>query len=158
MDLITNGLRNTTKTRRDHVVAVTQHITTFSRNLLKMGKSSPEHAGLTGARKYIAIKNNTRQTRQSGTKKSAVSMDKVAKRWGGSSFTVHRQVKALLTTGSPRVNLHAGRPTALTHGEEDALIAYCIFLQKGNFPALIEMVMRTFVHVLCGGGVLVIIN
>ena len=67
-------------------------------------------------------------------------MDKVAKRWGGSSFTVHRQVKALLTTGSPRVNLHAGRPTALTHGEEDALIAYCIFLQKGNFPALIEMV------------------
>ena len=105
-----------------------------------MGKSSPEPAGLTAARKYIAIKNNTRQTRQSGTKKSAVSMDKVAKRWGGSSFTVHRQVKALLTTGSPRVNLHAGRPTALTHGEEEALIAYCIFLQKGNFPALIEMV------------------
>jgi hypothetical protein len=69
-----------------------------------------------------------------------VSMDKAAKRWGGSSFAVHRQVKALLTTGSPRVSLQAGRPTALTHREEEALIAYCIFSQKGNFPALIEMV------------------
>jgi hypothetical protein len=54
-----------------------------------------------------------------------------------------RFIKALLTTGSPRVSLQAGRPTALTHGEEEALIAYCIFLQKSNFPALIEMVQVT---------------
>jgi hypothetical protein len=92
---LNNGIKsssglNTKEHYWDTSRPLAQHITTFSRNRLKMEKSLPEPAGLTAARNYIAIKNNTQQTRQSGTKRIAVSMDKEAKRWGGSSFAVYQ--------------------------------------------------------------------